>query len=149
MRYLLWHLEVMFVLWNTYKENYLRRKNFDIWHYPDKVNATSANSLEPAGASVFADATLNWITPQHAGLALQALIDYKELIDFIPRIRVWGDFSGSKSNNWFTTCVKDRVSFKVWTPLTIKRAEPTQNATILISLLTFSHRVLVTPFMRQ
>ena len=57
-----------------------------IWHYPDKVNATSANSLEPAGASAYADATLNWITPQHAGLALQALINYKELIDFIPRI---------------------------------------------------------------
>ena len=77
------------------------RKDFNIWHYPDKVNATSANSLEPAGASASADATLNWITPQHAGLALEALIDYKELIDFIPRIWVWGDFSGSKSNNWF------------------------------------------------
>ena len=49
----------------------------------------------------------------------------------------------------FTACIKDRVSFKVWTPLTIIIAEPTQNATILISLLTFSHRVLVTPFMRQ
>ena len=49
----------------------------------------------------------------------------------------------------FTACVKDRISFKVWTPLPIIIAEPTQNATILISLLTFSHRVLVTPFMRQ
>ena len=25
----------------------------------------------------------------------------KSWFDFIPRIRVWGDFSGTKSNNWF------------------------------------------------
>ena len=51
-----------------------------------KLTLRQPNNLKPAGASASADVTLNWITPQHAGLALQALIDYKELIDFIPRI---------------------------------------------------------------
>ena len=59
---------MMFVLWNTTEGNYLRRKDFNIYN----VNAMSANSLEPAGASASADATLNWFTPQYAGLALQA-----------------------------------------------------------------------------
>ena len=92
----------MFVLWNTTEGNYLRQKDFNIC----KVNATSANSLEPAGASASAEATLNWFTPQYAGLALQAQTFYrqmglsKNLVDFIPRIQVWGHFSGPKSNNW-------------------------------------------------
>ena len=92
----------MFVLWNITEGNYLRRKDFNIY----KVNATSANSLEPAGASASADATLNWFTPQYAGLALQAQTFSgqmglsKNLVDFIPRIQVWGHFSGPKSNNW-------------------------------------------------
>ena len=59
---------MMFVLWNTTEGNYLRRKDFNIYN----VNAMSANSLEPAGASASADATLNWFTPQYTGLALQA-----------------------------------------------------------------------------
>ena len=48
--------DVRFV--NYHWGNYLRRKDFNIY----KVNATSANSLEPAGASASADATLNWFT---------------------------------------------------------------------------------------
>ena len=145
----------MFVLWNTTEGNNLRRRDFNIY----KVNATSAKSLEPAGANASADATLNWFTPQYAGLALQA----QRFLGKWAYQRIWlisfqkFKFDGISLDrnptadweNHLTACVKDRVNFKVWAPLTIILAEPTRNATILIILLTFSHRVLVTPFMRQ